>query len=100
MVAEALSPTTRDYDAFEKLVEYKQVESLDHIVLVEPNTAEVVAWSRGPDRTWVRQVTEGLDGTVALPGIGVDLPMAEIYDGVAFPARPRLVRREYGPPYM
>jgi hypothetical protein len=29
-----------------------------------------------------------------MPAIGVTLPLAEVYDGVAFPARPRLVRRD------
>jgi Uma2 family endonuclease len=98
MVAEVLSPTARDYDTFEKLPEYKQVESLEHILVIEPNAAEVVVWSRSADRTWARQVVEGLDATVPLAAIGVTLAMAEIYDGVAFPARPRLVRRDDGMP--
>jgi Uma2 family endonuclease len=37
MVAEVLSPTTRDFDAFEKLEEYKQVASLDYVLVIEPN---------------------------------------------------------------
>ena len=94
MVAEVLSPSTRDFDTFEKLSEYRQVESLDYILVVEPNAPEVVVWSRDPERAWVRHVSEGLDRKVEMPAIGVTLALAEIYDGVAFPARPRLVRRE------
>jgi Uma2 family endonuclease len=91
MVTEVLSPTTRDFDTFEKLTEYKQVESLDYIVAVEPSAPEVVVWSRGQDRAWVRHIVEGIDREVDMPAIGVTLPLAEIYDGVEFPARPRLV---------
>jgi len=94
MVAEVLSPSTRDFDTFEKLAEYRQVDSLGTIMAVEPNAPEVVVWSRGADRGWVRQVFEGLDREIDMRTIGVTLPLAEIYDGVAFPARPRLVRRE------
>lgn len=94
MVAEVLSPSTRDFDTFEKLVEYKQVESLEYIMVVEPNAPEVVVWSRGAGRGWVRHIVEGLDREVDMPAIAVTLPLAEIYEGVAFPARPRLVRRE------
>jgi Uma2 family endonuclease len=94
MVAEVLSPATRDFDTFEKLGEYKQVESLDYIVVVEPNAPEVVIWARGSDRDWIRQVVEGLDHEVDMPAVAVTLPLAEIYDGVVFPARPRLVRRQ------
>jgi Uma2 family endonuclease len=46
MVAEVLSPNTRDFDTFEKLAEYKQVASLAYIMVVEPNAPEVVVWSR------------------------------------------------------
>ena len=103
MVAEAISPTTRDFDTFEKLTEYQQVDSLDYIVVVEPNAPEVVVWSRGQDRAWVRHIVEGIDRKVDMPAIGVTLPLAEIYDGVEFPARPRLVRmdepREETAPY-
>lgn len=103
MVAEVLSPTTRDFDTFEKLSDYKQVDSLDYIVAIEPNAPEVVVWSRRQDRAWVRHIVEGIDREVDLPAIGVTLPLAEIYDGVEFPARPRLVRmdepREETAPY-
>jgi len=94
MVAEVLSPTTRDFDTFEKRAEYEQVESLDYIMFVDPNLAYVDLWSRGADRGWIRQVVEGLDGSVAMPAIGVTLSLAEIYDGVVFPPPGiRLVRR-------
>jgi Uma2 family endonuclease len=94
MVAEVLSPTTRDFDTFEKLAEYQQVESLDYIMVVEPNAPEVVVWSRGRDRNWLRQIVEGIDREVDMKLIGITLPLAEIYDRVAFPARPRQVRTD------
>lgn len=94
MVAEVLSPCTRDFDTFEKLAEYRQVESLDYIMVVEPNAPEVIVWSREAGRGWVRRLLEGLDRKVDMPAIGIMLPLAEIYDGVVFPSRPRLVRRD------
>jgi len=97
MVAEVLSPTTRDFDTYEKRAEYQQVGSLDYIVYVDPNVAYVDVWSREADRGWVHAVVEGLHASVELPAIGVTLPMAEIYDGVAFPPPGiRLVRRVDG----
>lgn len=94
VVVEVLSPSTRDFDTFEKLIEYKTVASLDHILVVEPNAPEVVHWSRDADRDWEKRSIEGLDQSTALPEIGVTLPLREIYDGVLFPARHRLVNRE------
>jgi Uma2 family endonuclease len=97
VVVEVLSPSTRDFDTFEKLAEYKQVDSLETIMVVEPNAPEVVVWSRDTSRAWVGRIVEGLDQTVSLPAVGVVLPLTEIYDGVVFPARPRLVRRDDEP---
>ena len=94
MVVEVLSPTTRDFDTYNKLAEYKQVESLDIILIVEPNAPDVSVWSRGQDRARVRRIVEGLDAIVDMPSLGSVLPLTEIYDGVEFPVRPRLVRRD------
>ncbi len=95
MVLEVLSPGTRDFDTFEKLGEYKAVATLDHIVFVDPDCAEVVHWTRVADGSWVRQVIEELDGTLDLADLGVSLPLREVYDGVTFPAslRPRVGER-------
>ena len=97
MVAEVLSPTTRDFDTFEKLAEYKQVATLDYIMVVEPNAPEVALWSRAQERSWVRHIVEGLAAAVDMPAIGVNVPMAEIYDGVEFPSGPRLVKMDEPP---
>ena len=94
MAAEVLSPAARSFDAFEKLAEYKQVASRRYILVVEPNAPEVVLWPRGTGEAWLRHVIEGAGREVAMPEIGVVLPFADLYDGVDFPARPRLVRRD------
>ncbi|MCJ2141140.1 Uma2 family endonuclease [Methylobacterium sp. E-066] len=97
LVAEILSPTTRDFDAFAKLAEYKTVASLAHILLIEPNAPEIRSWWRDDSGAWQEQRVTGLDGTVDLSALGLSLPLTEIYDGVTFPARPRLVADEPGP---
>jgi Uma2 family endonuclease len=91
VIAEVLSPTTRDFDTIGKLEEYKLVDSLERILVIEPNAPEVIIWVRGTDRSWRKSVRRGLDQEVDMPEIGATLALAEIYDGVEFPARPRLV---------
>ena len=91
MVLEVLSPGTRDFDTFEKLGEYRSVESLDHIVFVDPDAAQVAHWTRTPERRWERRVIEDLDASLDMPDLGLSLALREIYDGVVFTSRPRLV---------
>ena len=85
LVVEVLSPSTRDFDTFEKLAEYKAVESLDHLVYVDPDAPVVAHWRRDEGRAWTRQDHLGLDASVALPGLGVALALRDIYEDVAFP---------------
>ena len=90
VIVEVLSPTTRDFDTFGKCAEYKTIPTLERVLFVDPNLAEVTVWSKGSDGAWAKTICEGLDTKIALPEIGVTLPMAEIYDDVAFPGNLRL----------
>jgi Uma2 family endonuclease len=91
LVIEVLSPSTRDFDTFRKLEEYKQIDSLDTIVLVEPNEPVAFVWRRDAARGWAEARVRGIDARIAMPELGVTLEMAAIYEGVEFPAKPRLV---------
>lgn len=97
VVVEVLSPTTRDFDTLDKLEEYKLVDGLQRIVVIEPNAPEVIIWVRGEDRNRRKVHLRGTDQEIAMPEIGVTLSLAEIYDGVVFPPRPRLVPEEETP---
>ena len=46
LVVEVLSPSTRDFDTFKKLDEYRETGSLEYIVLVEPNEPVAFVWRR------------------------------------------------------
>jgi Uma2 family endonuclease len=92
LVAEVLSPGTRDIDTLEKLAEYRAMDALEHILLIETNAPEALLWSREADRSWCRQLIRGLDATIVTPSLDLELPLAELYDGVVFPAGPRPIR--------
>jgi Uma2 family endonuclease len=91
VVIEVLSPSTRDFDSFGKLEEYKGVSSVEYILLVEPNAPIVSFWSRAENGQWGEQRIQGLAGAIEMPILKMALRMAGIYEGVAFPVVPRLV---------
>lgn len=83
VVFEVLSPSTRGSDLLRKAEEYRALPSLRHIVVIEPDRAEVLVWTRGGDGTWpAPEGRTGLDAAVDLPAVAVSLPMAEIYEDV------------------
>jgi Uma2 family endonuclease len=98
VIVEVLSPTTRDFDTIGKLEEYKLVDSLERILVIEPNAPEVIVWARDADRNWRKDTLRGLEQRIGMPEIGATLPLKEIYDGVEFPVRPRLVPEEEAEP--
>jgi Uma2 family endonuclease len=91
MVVEVLSPSTHEIDMFGKLDEYKTIESMDHILLVEPNAPQVILWSRSADRSWSHATIEGIDGTVKIASLGIALTLADLYAGLTFRAVPKLM---------
>lgn len=83
-VFEVLSPSTRKTDRFRKLDEYRAVESLQHVALIDPDQAVVLLYTRTQAGDWRADEVEGLDTALALAAIDVDLPLAEIYAGMTF----------------
>ena len=74
-------------DEGEKKDAYLSIPSLLVYLLVEQETAAVVAYRRTV-RGFVREVHVGLDAVVPLAEIGVELPLRELYESVAFASEP------------
>jgi Uma2 family endonuclease len=84
---EVLSRGTRRIDEGEKKDAYLTIPSLNVYVLVEQETAAVVAFRR-TESGFVREVHEGLDAVLPLDEIGIALPLAEVYETVEFAPEP------------
>jgi len=84
LVAEVLSPSTELRDRGEKLFAYQRLPSLQDYLIVHQEVARVEHFShQGP--AWLYQRYEGLEGQVALPGLGLSLPLTLLYQRVDFP---------------
>jgi Uma2 family endonuclease len=91
VVFEVLSETTRAFDLVRKVEEYKSVDSLRHIVLVDTGEPKIIHWSRDQARSWQYRTIEGLDATLEIADLDVSLLVGTLYSGLSFPPRPRLV---------
>jgi Uma2 family endonuclease len=94
LVLEVLSPTTRAIDLNEKLEEYKTVPTLEYIVLVDTDHPFARAYRRAPDRSWTGDKVVGMDAILDLPLFDFHLPLSDLYAGLTFRPRPRLVDRD------
>lgn len=77
LIVEVLSPSTEDYDRGEKLAHYKQVASLEEVVLVAYEERRLEIWRREGDH-WTLHVSRG-EGAAAVTSLGCELSLAEVY---------------------
>jgi Uma2 family endonuclease len=87
LLVEVLSRKTRRIDEGEKKEAYLTIPSLAVYLLVEQETAAVVAFRR-TEHGFVREVYQGLDAVVPLAEIDTELPLAEVYAAVEFTPEP------------
>lgn len=87
VLAEVLSRRTRRIDEGEKKDAYLTIPSLAVYLLIEQDEPAVVVYRRAAEG-FVSEVYQGLDAVIPLPEIAIDLPLAEVYDGVEFISEP------------
>jgi Uma2 family endonuclease len=66
----------------EKKDAYLTIPSLSLYVMVEPDVALAVTFRRTATG-FERSIIAGLDQEIALPEIGIVLPLSEIYEGIS-----------------
>ena len=90
VVFEIPSETTKKTDQVMKLVDYDATPSIRHYVLASQIEPLVLVYTRGEHGGFdIRpNILRGLDAMLALPSVGISLPLSEIYDGLGFAAAP------------
>lgn len=83
VVLDVLSATTRAENAGPKLADYQSVPSTQAIVHIEPEQPLLRCIARMPGGQWQTRMLSGLDTVLSLAPLGIELPLAEIYEAVA-----------------
>ena len=81
-LAEILSPSTMNNDRGRKLDFYRTLTTLRTILVVYQDEVRVEAWQRQDGEEWRRVVRKDRAESLALPELGGELPLANLYDGV------------------
>ena len=84
VIVEVLSSSTEAYDRGKKFHNYKGIASFQDYVLVAQDSPHIECFSRGNNNTWILTEAIGLDATITIPSVNVQLALAEIYDYVSF----------------
>lgn len=84
LLAEVLSPSTERYDRGRKFAHYREIPSLTEYLLVAQDEPRIESYVRAEDGRWIFREATGLEATLELPSLGIQLPLAEVYDQVDF----------------
>ena len=84
VVFEVLSPSTAGNDRIVKAREYQATPSVQRYVMLEQDAVGATVYARSGD-AWTHEILVA-DSLLALPEIGVSLPLTELYDGIVFEA--------------
>lgn len=84
VVFEVVSPSSVRTDRVTKLREYQAVPTIRRYVIVEPDAATVTVLFRGHADEPFRAAGLAEDDILQLPEVGIEIPVAAIYEGIAF----------------
>ena len=84
LIIEILSSSTEAYDRGDKFAFYRQLESLQEYVLVNPRTYRVDVFRRNAQNRWELFNFEGADTEVEFASINFQCGMRDIYEDVDF----------------
>jgi Uma2 family endonuclease len=81
VVFEILSGTTTNTDLIDKNQEYRAEPSIQRYIVLEQTNAAAIAFARkGED--WVAEIVAGEDAVLRMPEVGIEIPLAELYEGL------------------
>ena len=79
-IFEVSSNSTKVFDKTGKFIEFQQIESLQHYIIVDSESVFVEIFSRDELGKWTKsQVLHQLSDVLQLTALGLDLPLTDIY---------------------
>jgi Uma2 family endonuclease len=88
-IVEVLSESTEAYDRGTKFDHYRLIPSLMTYLLISQIEPRIEQFLRENAFVWQNRVAHGLEATMELPALGINLSLAEIFSGLKFGAIPK-----------
>jgi Uma2 family endonuclease len=84
VIIEVLSPSTELYDRGAKFQRYRSIVSLREYLLIAQDSARIEHFARQGETLWTLTDLVGLEVTLSLASLDCAIPLAEIYEEIAF----------------
>jgi Uma2 family endonuclease len=84
LIVEILSPSTERHDRRTKLPVYRQIATVQEILFLASDGLYAELHRRSGAQ-WITDILRGADARLALASVGIEIPLAELYEGIALP---------------
>src|SRR5205823_8608114 len=84
LIIEILPPSTERHDRRIKLPAYRQIESVQEIVLIASDGLYAELHRRSGAQ-WITEILRGGEARLSLASVGLEIPLADLYEGIALP---------------
>jgi len=82
LIVEILSPSTERHDRRVKLPGYRQIATVQEIVLIASDGLYAELHRRAGGR-WITEILRVREAAIALTSVGIEVPMSDLYEGIA-----------------
>lgn len=82
LIVEILSPGTERHDRRVKLPAYRQIDTVQEILLVASDDRYAELHRRVGEQ-WITEILRGEDAVIGLSSVPVEIPFFDLYDGIA-----------------
>jgi len=82
LIVEILSPSTERHDRRLKLPAYRQISTVQEIVLIASDGLYAELHRRSGAQ-WITEILRGAGARFTLTTLGIEIPLADLYEGIA-----------------
>jgi Uma2 family endonuclease len=82
VILEVLSESTSHHDHTRKFAAYRQIPSLQEYVMIDQARVSVEIFRRDKTKFWIFEALEDFKSVLQLKSVGIEIPLAAIYEGV------------------
>jgi Uma2 family endonuclease len=93
LIVEILSPDTVAHDRHTKVSDYRRIESVQEILLIDSERVFAEVLRRDGER-WITEIVQGRDAVLSLAAIDLSVPMSDLYEGIPITEAARRPRIE------
>jgi len=83
LIVEILSPSTEVHDRRFKVPAYREIETVQEVLLVGSDARYAELHRRAGER-WFVEILRASKDTIRLTSVGAEIPLSELYDGIIF----------------